>query len=309
MLKTEPKFETWEDEWAMRHILMPSAMFLCLWVLIASIWAAGEVNGKGDLGLAFLSTNWMFFHIFIALFTFPALVISGCKFDQMPWLSGMLLCCYTLHQFEEHAWDIFGNRFNLIYMLGRLICPSATLPNRSTMTLDSEGVFLKTTGCGRVNEQTILWINVYGIMGLFLVVLLLPKERQPFAVCQNMMMAGLNALLFHILNFLGMWAKTGSAFEAYNPGLVQSVLLNLPFTFYAMYRMRKAGWVSTCHIVITLLTVGIPGFPLLFILPMFSVANEWGWAWVDHLMVLTPMVLLFLVTFAVEPTERSKKLK
>ena len=109
-------------------------------------------------------------------------------------------------------------------------------------------------------------------MGIFLAVLFLPKERQPFAVCQNMMAAGFNAFLFHILNFFVTWARVGSVAKAYNPGLAQSVLMNFPFTIYAMYRMYKAGFISKCHIGIMLLTVGIPGFPLLYILPMYPAA-------------------------------------
>ena len=96
-LISESKFEMWWDEPAVQYILMPMGFSLCMWTLVASFWAAGEVDGRGDLGLAFLATNWMFFHIFIALFAFPALVVSGCKWEQMPWLSGMLTCCYTLH--------------------------------------------------------------------------------------------------------------------------------------------------------------------------------------------------------------------
>jgi hypothetical protein len=152
-LVSAAKFETWEQEPAIKYILFPMGFSLCLWTLIASIWSAGEVNGKGDLGLAFLATNWMFFHIAIALFAFPALMISGCKWTQMPWLSGMLSCCYTLHQFEEHAWDIFGRRFSFVYMvLGNLFCPDATSITGTTMSVNADDVFLKTTGCGRINE-------------------------------------------------------------------------------------------------------------------------------------------------------------
>ena len=58
------------------------------------------------------------------------------------------------------------------------------------------------------------------VMGVFLWVLFLPKERQPMAVALNLMLAGFNAIGPHIINFLITLVKIGSFKEAYNPGLI-----------------------------------------------------------------------------------------
>jgi len=93
-----PTCESWQEEWAVRHILMPACMFLVSWTLLSGVFCAGEISGKNDLGIQFLATNWMFFHLAIAVVAFPFLMHSGlCKWEQMPWVAGVQFCCYALH--------------------------------------------------------------------------------------------------------------------------------------------------------------------------------------------------------------------
>jgi hypothetical protein len=146
---------SWKDEFALKWIMVPAFTVFTVWVFVASCMHAGNQTGVNDLGLNWLATNWMFVHINIALLAFPFLVCSGFKYEKsLPWIVGMMICFYATHQFEEHAYDIFGRRYSFLNELALVLgCTTYSL------NLDSE--YLEVTGCGQLTEQTILWINVY----------------------------------------------------------------------------------------------------------------------------------------------------
>ena len=71
--------------------------------------------------------------------------------------------------------------------------------------------------CG-YDESTILYINVYAVMGLFLMPLFLPENQKRILVLMNAILVFVNAALFHIIAGIIHWE--------YTPGLCQSLLLN-----------------------------------------------------------------------------------
>jgi len=154
----------------------------------------------------------------------------------------------------------------------------------------------------------ILWINVYIVAGMFLWVLFFPKERQPFAVGLNLMLAGFNAFGGHIVNFIITLAMTGDFKKAYNPGVIQSILMNFPFNFYAMYRLYKAGYITGCHILIFFGLVGLPMHVIVVGVGIFTARFEVAGAWLDHLSTLLILVAVSCVTFLIKPTEKAASL-
>ena len=110
----------WASEPALKYVLLPSSAVLVPWVFIASIAQAGNQTGADDLGISWLATNWMFWHIAVGAAMFPLLVWGGFKWEKsMPWIVGMMIALYTTHQFEEHAWDLYGRRFPFIALLAK----------------------------------------------------------------------------------------------------------------------------------------------------------------------------------------------
>ena len=56
---------------------------------------------------------------------------------------------------------------------------------------------------------------------------------------------GFNALGPHCVNFAYKFLAMGKPFEeAYNPGFIQSLLINAPFNYYVIYKLWSAELVS-----------------------------------------------------------------
>ena len=86
---------------------------------------------------------------------------------NVDWFCMVLSSAYCSHQFEEHAFDIFGRQYPFIFHLAHLMHCNVELETLPYLTA--------TGDCG-LNEFVILWINVYGIFGAILCPLLLPEH-------------------------------------------------------------------------------------------------------------------------------------
>merc|ERR1712061_141855 len=120
----------------------------------------------------------------------------------------LLSAAYCSHQWEEHGWDILGRRYPFVDHLAKLLSCELTVESYSPR-------ILLHSNCG-FDETTILYINTYTVMGLFLVPLILPTNWRAYKramVIFNAMLVLVNALVFHLV--------TALVFKEYNPGLVQ----------------------------------------------------------------------------------------
>ena len=153
-----------------------------------------------------------------------------------------------------------------------------------------------------------MWINVYIVPFWFLAVLLLPKARQPFAVLMCAMLAGFNALVPHLGNFSYKFFALGQPFtDAYNPGFIQSLLINVPFNFYVIYKLYQSGLVSMPQIILAQFVVGFPGhFPI----AGGSALASYKQLTTDsnlHLANFSVVLMLLCVPFLITPTEKAAK--
>lgn len=114
----------------------------------------------------------------------------------------LLLPVYMLHQFEEHDDDRFRRFVNALF------------------------------GGERLTKSDVFLINVPGVWGLGAASLLLAAFAAPgFGLIQAYLVL-VNALV-HIGQALRL--------KRYNPGLVTAVVLFLPFGFYALAEINRAG--------------------------------------------------------------------
>lgn len=237
---------------AARLFLLAAGGALVLATMAGGFTAAYAPGAAFSDEYSWLASNWMFLHGTIgslALF----LLLSDPAPSSPDWLAMLLAAVYCSHQWEEHAWDATGRRFPFIFHLGKIM--------GCTLAIETEPRLKATGDCG-VDENVLLWINVYAVMGLFLAPLLLPPKAKRMLVAMNAMMAFVNAALFHIVAAL--------VHGHYNPGLVQSTLLNAPLALWVLHRLHAGGMVSAPQIVIAFLVNGLPGQPILALGPMLA---------------------------------------
>ena len=234
-------------------------------VTLIAVTAVGGVLGAYDGGpmagsYKWLASNWMFLHAGIGA-TAMLLLLMGTPSDltkniekHVDWFCMILSSAYCSHQFEEHAYDIFGRRYPFIFHLAHLMSCNVELETSPYLTA--------TGDCG-LNEFVILWINVYGIFGAIICPLLLPERLKIPGLLVVSMLVGVNALAFHII------AAVAHGFQ-YNPGLVQSLFINAPLAAWIISKLYRGGHVSVRQILAAFLCIGLPGQPLLLLTPMVA---------------------------------------
>ena len=192
------------------------------------VLTAMTASPSASLLSSWLATNWMFLHLVCGCVCLPLLLVdarpaSGAS-RRCDWLAMVLAAVYCFHQFEEHGFDVFGRRYPFVFHLAKILNCDLALEG---------GRFLRVTGSCGLDEMTILYINVYGVMGLFLAPLLLPTKWSCCLVLMNATLIFSNAVLFHLLPALFFWE--------YNPGLVQSALMNAPLSAWALSHLWNRG--------------------------------------------------------------------
>ena len=175
-----------------------------------SLFTDSELIDHGLLdNVSWLDANWMFLSLGGGVILFLWLLFaprwSGSikeKLHDPRWLAFLIIFLYSLHQFEEHAFDIFGRR----YMF-------AAVFNASLITDPSMGVQL-------LPRATFL-LNILFIWGVFSVWALLSKrENSYYLTTMAWGFSVVNGFLGHMVPIV---AQTGEL--KYVPGAVQSVFM------------------------------------------------------------------------------------
>jgi len=156
--------------------------------------------------VSWLDANWMFLGLFCGVLVFSWLLSSnwpGSLHDKLfnpVWCAYLAVPVYTLHQFEEHGYDIFGRR----YMFGP--------------------VFNAGTGAKfglEVHPRAITWINILGIWVVFpLWARMASTENGFYPATLAWGISVINGLMGHLLPF---FLDEGDL--RYVPGAVQSSLM------------------------------------------------------------------------------------
>ena len=180
-------------------------LFLMLWLPL----------GQYD----FLINHWMKIgtysipFLFVGLFAFREKELS--KSSNYRFLALLMLVAYIIHQFEEHWIDIYGNIYAFYASNNAFILDRLGEPNSSIMPLTKESIFVINT--------SLVWL-----IGL-LAILRSPKHLFPF-----FSMAGIIVIngFVHVMGSL--------ITQAYNPGVLTSVLIFIPLYFWLLRKVQKS---------------------------------------------------------------------
>jgi hypothetical protein len=116
----------------------------------------------------------------------------------------LLLACYMIHQYEEHAegkFKVFANR-------------------------------LLAGGKEKITDVPIFFVNIVGVWGLYLIII----NMAAFGTIAFGLMAAYTTLVNGISHILG-----GVVERAYNPGLFTSIFLFLPISIFAIYAISQSA--------------------------------------------------------------------
>lgn len=167
------------------------------------------------LGLAAALLLWLF------LKPYPQ---YAARFRDPAWLLWLVTPIYMIHQFEEHGYDLFGNRFGFLASL----CATLGHPSLSTCPADAWFIFA-------VNIP-VIWVSgpICGLLG----------TRFPMAGATLYGVPAVNALA-HIGPFL----RTGR----YNPGVLTSFLLFIPVCAWVLHQLYRQGILNARRLLFVLL--------------------------------------------------------
>lgn len=204
--------------------------------------SAEDLHGDG---VTWLNANWMFLGPCIL---FPLLFLnifmrrsSPASIHFMVW---SLPAVYSLHQFEEHGYDIFGERYAFLNFLN------------STLAAVNAPLHLTVREATLVNV-VIVWIG-FPIAGFYLN--FTGEEMYPAFMWG---LAFFNGLVAHVI--------AGTLELKYNPGFAQSLCLMVPLGFFFMKKIcEKYGRVAA---VATLVYGGPIGHGVFLILPCYLYAQ------------------------------------
>jgi len=161
----------------------------------------------------FLYEHWMK----LGTFMMPFLIFAALSFGSQlgpanikspKFIALALLCAYLIHQFEEHWIDVFGSVYAFQASVNAIIATLTNGPADPTRPLTAEGIFVINT--------SLVWL--VGFIAI---------ATAPNRVFPTLCMAGIVLVngLVHIAGAL--------AFAAYNPGLLTSIAVFVPFSIAA----------------------------------------------------------------------------
>ncbi|MEM1094993.1 MAG: HXXEE domain-containing protein [Bacteroidota bacterium] len=181
-------------------------------ILFAMLWLP---LGQQD----FLVEHWM--KIGTYAIPFIGIGIFAFREKEVSWTSDLravaliMLAGYIIHQFEEHWIDIFGNTYAFYTFNNNFILTNLGQPNSATKPLTKESIFVINT--------SLVWL-----IGA-LAILRSPQHLFPFFA-----MAGIIVVngVVHVL--------AGLATQAYNPGLVTSLVIFIPLYVWIVKTFRTS---------------------------------------------------------------------
>lgn len=187
----------------------------------------------------FMYENWMFLGVAVSSFAiFAATYFLNVKNidHQLSFISLLIFVFYTIHQFEEHGYDIFGHRYSFEMALNNLFAKFNHI---------CEGEKL----CP-LNPQAIYYININIVWLTILISVVSPKNFFFTKICALSIMS-LNAVV-HIIPAIIM--------HKYNPGLATAIIIFIPasiiiyryilnnFIFPKKYLLIGILWSFLAHI-------------------------------------------------------------
>ncbi|MEO0369646.1 MAG: HXXEE domain-containing protein [Pseudomonadota bacterium] len=221
--------------------LKASGLWLALF--FAALWLP---LGQHD----FLVLHWMKVGTFLApvllfmLFSADQRLVRGVNIRAM---SVIMLVLYLVHQFEEHWIDLFGNYYAFYYSFNGLIADALGVDKLDFEILSPYGIFFINT--------SLVWL--VGFIAIQF------GEKVTFTVLAMNAIILINGLT-HIV--------AGVAKQTYNPGLLTSILLFLPFSIW-FYRQLLANhlasrleiaysiiWAIVAHVVMIAGLIGVNWF-------------------------------------------------
>jgi hypothetical protein len=226
--------------------------------------------------VSWLDANWMFLSIGGGVILFLWLLFAprwsgslGEKLHDPKWLGFLAIFVYAVHQFEEHAFDIFGRRYMFVPVF-----------NASLITDPSMGVQL-------VPRATFL-LNILFIWGVFSVWALLSKRENSFYLTtMSWGFAVFNGFLGH---FVPIVAQPGEL--KYVPGAVQSVFMVAFGLYVLLVVFRPLGVVRGFVIPLVMgLLFHVTGLiiPVVF---LHELPDEIVWPAVSALTCLLPILAM-----------------
>lgn len=167
----------------------------------------------------FLLMNWMK----IGTYAIPFLLIATSAFRNNPTknifqdtklMGVLLLILYLIHQYEEHWIDLFGNEYSFYYSVNRMLSEILS-PSSPISPLTKEAIFVINT--------SLVWL--VGVNAIWM------SDTRIFPTFAMTAITLVNAIT-HLAAGIVKWS--------YNPGLVTSILLFIPFTAsYFHFKIRE----------------------------------------------------------------------
>ncbi|HMV41167.1 MAG TPA: HXXEE domain-containing protein [Leptospiraceae bacterium] len=167
----------------------------------------------------FLLMNWMKIGTYVIPFLFIATTAfrqSSTKniFQDTKLISVLLLIVYLIHQYEEHWIDLFGNEYSFYYSVNQMLSDILS-PSSPISPLTREAIFVINT--------SLVWL--VGVNAIWM------SETRIFPTFAMTAITLVNAIT-HVIAGIVKWS--------YNPGLVTSILLFIPFTaFYFHFKLKE----------------------------------------------------------------------
>lgn len=167
----------------------------------------------------------------LVLLVMPWPATAGPRWRDPSWLACTFLPTYMLHQFEEHGIDLLGRRYYFLVDMCR------TLGHADLSTCPADRAF-------------ILAVNVGAVWGLGVLAIVLARKNPLIGIC---------AFGVCIVNAVAHLAGA-IAHGAYNPGVLTSVVLFAPLSYYivrTLDRRRLAAVVLSGVLVHVVLMAGL----------------------------------------------------
>ena len=205
-----------------------------------------------------IDVNWMFLSLFFGVLLLLWLLFSPKwsgtikeKLHDPKWLGFLIVFVYSVHQFEEHGFDIFGRR----YMF-------ASVFNASIILDPSLGIQLL--------PRAITLLNVLFIWGALLFWAKMSKsENSYYLVAMSWGFAVVNGIVGHLLPII---TQTGEL--KYMPGAFQSIFM-VPFGFYVLLKVFKPLGVFKGFVLPLILGIVFHVTSLIFPLLFFQIYFTW----------------------------------
>ena len=202
--------------------------------------------------------NWMFLSLGFGIILFLWLLFSPRwsssikeKLHDPKWLGFLVVFAYSVHQFEEHGFDIFGRRYMFVAVF-------------------KESIILDPSLGIQLLPRAITLLNVLFIWGaLLLWAIMAKRENSYYLVAMSWGFAVVNGIVGHLLPII---TQTGEL--KYMPGAFQSIFM-VSFGFYVLLKVFKPLGVFKGFVLPLILGIVFHVTSLIFPLLFFQIYFTW----------------------------------